>query len=87
MSAAGAGPGTAASGGGVGALAHPARASTASAAPARPGFTDNGGACIAEPEGRVGWVFLEIAVALAIAVLIVWWTLPRKPRPRDEDDE
>jgi hypothetical protein len=32
-------------------------------------------------------VFLEIALALAIAVLIVWWTLPRKPRSRNEDDE
>ena len=29
------------------------------------------------------WVFLEIAVALAIAVAIVWWTFPRKPRERD----
>jgi hypothetical protein len=28
----------------------------------------------------MGWVFLEIAVALAVAVAIVWWTLPRKPR-------
>ena len=27
---------------------------------------------------RVFWVFLEITVALAIAVAIVWWTLPRK---------
>ena len=25
------------------------------------------------------WVFLEIVVALAVAVAIVWWTLPRKP--------
>jgi hypothetical protein len=38
-------------------------------------------------------VFLEIAVALAIAVAIVWWTFPRKPRgeeaPRErgEDDK
>jgi hypothetical protein len=28
----------------------------------------------------LGWVFLEIALALVIAVAIVWWTLPRKPR-------
>jgi hypothetical protein len=28
----------------------------------------------------MGWVFLEIFVALAVAVAIVWWTLPRKPR-------
>ena len=26
----------------------------------------------------MAWVFLEIAIALAIAVFIVWWTLPRK---------
>lgn len=32
---------------------------------------------------RVGWVFLEIALALAIAVGIVWWTLPRKEKPRE----
>lgn len=31
------------------------------------------------------WVFLEILVALAIAVLIVWWTIPRKPRGRDDE--
>ena len=31
----------------------------------------------------MGWVFLEIGVALALAILIVWWTLPRKPRERD----
>jgi uncharacterized membrane protein YccC len=35
----------------------------------------------------VGWVFLEIALALVIAVAIVWWTLPRKPKSRDEKDE
>jgi hypothetical protein len=28
----------------------------------------------------MGWVFLEVAVALALAIGIVWWTLPRKPR-------
>jgi hypothetical protein len=26
------------------------------------------------------WVFLEICAALAVAVAIVWWTMPRKPR-------
>lgn len=25
------------------------------------------------------WVFLEILAALAVAVAIVWWTMPRKP--------
>jgi hypothetical protein len=34
-------------------------------------------------ESRMGWVFLEVAAALAIAVGIVWWTLPRKPRDGD----
>jgi hypothetical protein len=35
----------------------------------------------------MGWVFLELAVVLAIAALIVWWTLPRKrgPQPREAD--
>jgi hypothetical protein len=33
----------------------------------------------------MGWVFLEVVMALAIAVGIVWWTLPKKPkRGRDE---
>ena len=31
----------------------------------------------------MGWVMLEIALALAVAVAIVWWTLPRKEKPRD----
>jgi len=26
------------------------------------------------------WVFLEIVAVLAIAVAIVWWTLPKKPK-------
>ena len=29
----------------------------------------------------MGWVFLEVLLALAIAIGIVWWTLPRKPKP------
>ncbi len=28
----------------------------------------------------MGWVFLEVLAALAIAVGIVWWTLPKKPK-------
>jgi hypothetical protein len=40
-----------------------------------------------EGEVPVGWVFLEIAVALALAVAIVWWTMPRKPKARERDDE
>jgi hypothetical protein len=31
------------------------------------------------------WViYLEIAVVLALVVLIVWWTWPRKPRDGDQ---
>jgi len=26
------------------------------------------------------WVFLEVVAALAIAIGIVWWTMPRKPK-------
>jgi len=35
----------------------------------------------------LGWVFLEILVALAIAIAIVWWTFPRKPRTDADRDE
>jgi hypothetical protein len=28
----------------------------------------------------MGWVFLEIVLVLAIAIAIVWWTLPKKPK-------
>ena len=30
------------------------------------------------------WVFLEVLAALAIAIGIVWWTLPRKPKAEGE---
>jgi hypothetical protein len=33
----------------------------------------------------LGWVFLEIVAALAIAVGIVWWTFPKKPKGPDEE--
>ena len=66
--------------------AQPARR-TSRVAPVRAAIEDNGCARNANEEEYVGWVFLEIALALAIAVLIVWWTLPRKPRGRPEDDE
>ena len=36
---------------------------------------------------HVGWVFLEIVIVLAIALAIVWWTFPKKPRGgRDGED-
>ena len=30
------------------------------------------------------WIFLEALVALVLAVLIVWWTMPGKRKSRDE---
>ena len=35
----------------------------------------------------MGWVFLEVAVVLAIAFGIVWWTLPRKPKAKKKSAE
>jgi len=31
----------------------------------------------------LGWLLLEVIVALGIAVAIVWWTFPRKPKADD----
>ncbi len=28
----------------------------------------------------MGWVFLEVLIVLAIAVGIVWWTVPKAPK-------
>lgn len=33
------------------------------------------------------WLVLEAAVALGLLVFIVWWTMPRRDRRRDEDIE
>jgi hypothetical protein len=38
-------------------------------------------------ERSVEWVFLEILAALAVAVAIVWWTLPKKRKTEDRKDE
>jgi hypothetical protein len=37
------------------------------------------GAAVSGGEGMF-WVFLEVVAALAIAIGIVWWTMPRKPK-------
>jgi hypothetical protein len=42
-------------------------------------------AVVTSKEKAVGWVFLEIIAALAIAVAIVWWTFPKKPRAGDAE--
>jgi hypothetical protein len=36
-------------------------------------------------EENLGWVLLEVLAALAIAVAIVWWTFPKKPKGGDEE--
>ena len=77
------GSGAEATGGEGGALAHAASSNAIVPVVIR----DNGRARNADEEKSLGWVFLEIGVALVIAGLIVWWTLPRKPRDRKEDDE
>ena len=87
-SSTGAGTGTTATADG-GAPAHPA-GSAAAAAAART-IEDNGRNRDSK-EKAVGWVFLEIVAALAIAVAIVWWTIPKKSRSGDaardaKDDE
>jgi hypothetical protein len=33
------------------------------------------------------WLLAEAAVALGLLVFIVWWTVPRRKKPRDGDDE
>ena len=30
------------------------------------------------------WLLLEAGVALALLVIIVWWTWPRAPKSRDQ---
>lgn len=70
---AGTGTGTTGRGGGAAQLATRSEAATARIiGPARK---------VRDKESDMGWVFLEIVVALAVAVAIVWWTLPRKPKP------
>ena len=66
---------------GDGGEAHAASRAVAAAA-----MADNGRSRVATREGGVEWVFLEILAALAIAVAIVWWTLPKKRKPDDKGD-
>ena len=40
-------------------------------------------AAIAAQWRTMAWVFLEVLAALAIAVAIVWWTFPKKPKDRE----
>ena len=67
--------GTSADSFGAGEDAQPAAIASSSAHPAAP----------IEDNGPMFWVFLEIFLALAVAVAIVWWTIPKKPKRDDED--
>jgi hypothetical protein len=42
---------------------------------------DNGRTWVAIRRDKVGWVLVEIVAVLAIAIAIVWWTVPKKPKP------
>ena len=63
--------------------------SNAQSAAARSGtlLDDNGNDRILREEKAVGWVFLEVGVVLVIAVAIVWWTFPGKPRGGRADED
>ncbi|HUL97205.1 MAG TPA: hypothetical protein VLT89_14410 [Usitatibacter sp.] len=63
-------------------MAHPASHAAAHAQRTGPAMPDNGNLRDIV-ERRVFWVFLEVVAALAIAVAIVWWTFPKKPKDRD----
>jgi hypothetical protein len=46
---------------------------------------DNGREAIEET--YVSWVLFEVVLVLGIAIAIVWWTIPKKPRGgRDGED-
>jgi hypothetical protein len=46
---------------------------------------DNGRDAI--EEARVSWVLFEVVLVLAIAIAIVWWTFPKKPREKREGED
>jgi hypothetical protein len=51
---------------------------------ARPQTTRNGKQAARNGRRYRMWVvYLEMGVAFFLAVLIVWWTLPKKPRKDD----
>lgn len=76
----------AAAGAGGGEAAQPA-SHTAHVAHAATAIGDNGRKRLPIGEKSVGWVFLEIVAALAIAVAIVWWTIPKKSRTVFESEK
>ena len=60
--------------------AQPQSIAARSAAQAPGPMDDNGRDARLIEEVDVGWVFLEIVAALGVAVAIVWWTFPKKPK-------
>ena len=71
-----------------GGLAQPAASATSTVPAAARAIEDN--VVGAFNEGMaLAWVLLEVLAALAIAIGIVWWTFPKKPRPpaQGRDDE
>ena len=76
---------------GRGVVAQPAISATAvmpAATPRRVEYGTEGrrigAAARSSRQDIMGWILLEAALALAIGLLIVWWTWPRKKRPDDE---
>jgi hypothetical protein len=59
----------------LGCVAHPARRASAA--------SDNESATFIGAD--VGWVLLEVLVALAIAIAIVLWTIPRERKDKDAE--
>jgi hypothetical protein len=83
-SGAGAGAGVGAGAGGGGAVTQPAASTAAASHGAKRHARATYGTRIA-----MGWLLLEMLVALVLAVAIVWWTMglgAKKRRPRSDDD-
>jgi len=69
----------------VSGAAHAAASTVASKTRAARALDDNGRDAI--EEAYVSWVLFEVVLVLAIAIAIVWWTFPKKPRGgRDAED-
>jgi hypothetical protein len=65
---------------GGGAEAQPARNESAAEEKIAAAIVDNGRTRNGIGREKVAWVFVEIIAVVAIAIGIVWWTLPKKPK-------
>ena len=68
-----------------GSVAHPASSAANMHAAALAREIADNGLTRERMENDVGWVLLEVVLALAIAVGIVWWTFPKKPKDDGKD--